>query len=450
MGYRLPRMLRVLALTVPLSLALSACESINDLWFGSGDDVILPGERIPVLPEAGALVELPDLAVVPINLPPPQLNPDWPVSNRTSSQSAGHLQLNVPFQRIWSSSIGAGSTSTRRLLNPPVVANGRVFVADAVGRVTALDAETGGRIWQVRAATPEENSIPIGGGVAYGAGLLFVTTGFGEVLALDPENGGLIWVEEMGAPIRAAPMVAGNRVYAVSVENRTEAFDAATGVPAWSHSGLLETAGLLGGAAPSVGTGVVVVPYSSGEVYALRPENGRTAWTESLISLRQTAALAALSDIEAGPVIDNDLVVVVSHSGRTAGIDLRSGARVWERRFGGLQTPVVSGDTIFMVTGDAELVALERNTGGIRWVNELARWRNPEDRIGSIVWAGPVLANNALILVSSEGDGLVVSAQSGEIIGEFSPGRGGTTIPPIVANGTLYVLTENGTLSAYR
>ena len=449
MGYRLPRLFRVLMLMVPLTLVVSACETINDLWFGGGDEVILPGERIPVLPEAGTLEASPDLAAVPISLPPPQFNPDWPVSNRTPNQSSGHVQLNVPFQRVWSSNIGAGSTATRRLLNPPVVANGRVYVADAVGRVTALDAESGGRLWQVRAATPDENSTPLGGGVAYGAGLLFVTTGFGEVAALDPDNGGLIWLEEMGAPIRSAPMVIGDRVYAVSVENRAEAFNAATGEPAWTHSGLLETAGLLGGAAPSVATGVVVVPYSSGEVYALRPENGRIVWTDSLISLRQTAALASLADIVAGPVIDNDLVVAVSHSGRMAGIDLRSGARVWEQRFGGVQTPVVAGETIFMVTGDGELLALQRNTGAIRWVRELARWRNPEDRIGSIVWAGPVLANNNLILVSSEGDGLIVAAQTGEIVGEFNPG-GDTTIPPIVANGTLYVLSTNGTLTAFR
>lgn len=449
MGHRLPRLLRVLLLIVPLSMGLSACGALNDLWFGSGDDAILPGERIPVLPEAGALVAVPELAAIPISLPPPQRNLDWPVSNRTTTQSSGHLQLNIPFERIWSSRIGAGSSSSRRLLNPPIVADGRVFVADAVGRVTALDAESGGRLWQVRAATPDENSIPIGGGVGYGAGLLFVTTGFGEVTAIDPDNGGLIWVEEMGAPIRSAPMVAGNRVYAVSVENRTEAFDAATGVSAWTHSGLLETAGLLGGAAPSVSTGVVIVPYSSGEVYALRPENGRTAWADSLIALRPTAALASLADILAGPVIDTDLVLAVSHSGRMAGIDLRSGGRVWEQRFGGVQTPVVAGDTIFLVTGEAELVALDRTTGGIRWVTELQRWRNPDDRIGPIVWAGPVLADNTLILVSNNGDGLIVAAQSGEIAGEFNT-PGDTTISPIIANGTLYVLAENGTLAAYR
>ncbi|MEM7442283.1 MAG: PQQ-binding-like beta-propeller repeat protein [Pseudomonadota bacterium] len=449
MRYRMPRLLRVLVLIVPLSLGLSACETINNLWFGEAEGPRLPGERVAVLPEAGELVVAPELAAVPITLPPPQRNVDWPVSNRTSTQSSGHLQLNIPFQRVWTSSIGSGSSSSRRLLNPPVVANGRVYAADAVGRVTALDTENGGQVWQVRVASPEENSAPLGGGVAYGAGLVYATTGFGEVVALDPQNGALVWLEEMGAPIRAAPMFAGNRVYAVSVENRTEAFDAATGAPVWGHSGLLETAGLLGGAAPSVGTGVVVVPYSSGEVYALRPENGRLAWTDSLISLRQTAALAALADIEAGPVIDSNLILAVSHSGRMAGIDLRSGARIWEQRFGGVQTPVVAGDTIFLVTGNAELLALERNTGNIRWVTELARWQNPEDRIGSIVWAGPVLADNSLILVSSEGEGVIASAQTGEIVGGFDPGSG-TTVAPVIADGTLYILSDDGRLSAYR
>ncbi len=42
-----------------------------------------------------------------------------------------------------------------------------------------------------------------------------------------------------------------------------------------ASTGILEDAALLGGASPAVGSGVVIAPYSSGELFALRIETGR-------------------------------------------------------------------------------------------------------------------------------------------------------------------------------
>jgi outer membrane protein assembly factor BamB len=418
-------------------------------WFGGGQEAPLPGTRVSVLELAEALEPDPEIAGLDVVLPPETANADWRLPGRVPSHVGGHLALPGGLQRAWRTDVGLGSSSNRRLINPPIVVDGVVYVGDAAGHVTAVSAGSGEELWQVRAASPFEDSPPLGGGVAFGEGLLFVSTGYGELMALDPANGGLVWREEANAPLRAPPTVADGRVFVVTVDNQLEAYAAATGEPLWNHTGILEPAALLGGAAPAVGLGVVIAPYSSGEIFALRIESGRPVWSDSLTAIRRVGALATLADIRGMPVVDDDRVFAVSHAGRAAAIDVTSGVRAWEQQFGSINMPWVAGGFVYVLTLQADVVALTRDEGRIRWVATLPRWEDPEDTSGPIVWAGPVLAGNRLILVNSEGEGVVLSPYTGEELSAFDL-EGPSQIMPVVAGGTLYVLTDNGILTAYR
>src|SRR3546814_4596588 len=105
--------------------------------------------------------------------------------------------------------------------------------------------------------------------------------------------------------MRAAPTVAGWGVFVVSIYNHLTALNAETGEKLWSHTGFSEPAGLLGGASPAVEGDIVVVPYSSGEIFALRVENGRVVWSDNLTAVRRVDALSSLADIRGGPVIED-------------------------------------------------------------------------------------------------------------------------------------------------
>jgi outer membrane protein assembly factor BamB len=205
----------------------------------------------------------------------------------------------------------------------------------------------------------------------------------------------------------------------------------------------------LGGAVPAVSAGVVIAPYSSGEVFALKVESGHPVWSDSLAPLYRVSALASLADIRGYPVIDHDKLIVISHAGRILSVDLRTGQRVWEQGFGGINMPWVAGDTIFILSSTNALIALARDDGHVLWIHSLPRWHNTVDRRGVIVWAGPVLAGGQLIVVGSEREGKIFSPLDGSEIRTFYL-RGRADIPPIVANRTLYVLTSNGYLTAYR
>ena len=79
----------------------------------------------------------------------------------------------------------------------------------------------------------------------------------------------------------------------------------------------------------------------------------------------------ALADIRGRPVIDRGRVFAVSHSGRMAAIDLRTGDRVWEQEIGSSHSPWVAGDYVFVLANDNELVCLTRDEGKVRWVRQL-------------------------------------------------------------------------------
>ena len=135
--------------------------------------------------------------------------------------------------------------------------------------------------------------------------------------------------------------------------------------------------------------------------------------------------------------------------GRMVGIDERTGGRAWEQEIGGVDTPWVAGDFIFVLTNDNEVIALTRQSGRVRWVAPLARYEDPRDRSGPIIWTGPVLAGGRLWLANSIGELVALSPEDGREQQRFDL-PDGAFISPVVAGGTLYVLTNDGTLVAYR
>jgi outer membrane protein assembly factor BamB len=192
-----------------------------------------------------------------------------------------------------------------------------------------------------------------------------------------------------------------------------------------------------------------VAPFTSGELVGLRLDNGRPVWNESLVGQRgELRAFGNLADIRGRPVIDRGLVLAMGSGGMLTAVDLRSGQRQWERNIGGNQTPWVAGRFVFVVTGSADVVALERATGKVKWVTPLTQYEDEKKR-RPILWAGPVLASDRLLVAGSTGDLLALSPYTGEILGKMEL-RSPVRLGPVVAERTIYVLTDTGRLIALR
>lgn len=428
------------------ALALAAC---GDSWLGASSKKKLPGERIPVLPQEEGVVPDERISSVAVKLPPEVDNRDWP-------QPSGYFGEFIPhpaakgFKVAWRTGVGSANSRDGRVSSVPVVAQGRVYVIDAGSRLSCLDAESGRTVWTFDLEPEYDRSGGgSGGGAAYYEGKLYVATGYAQVVALDAEKGKELWRTTLTAPFRAGPTVGNGRVFAVSMDNQIHALDAATGRKLWTHSGIAEGAGLYGGASPVSAGNMLIAALSSGELFALRADNGRVLWSDSLAGLQKSDAVSALPDVRGYPVVDRGQVIAASHASRLVEIDLRSGARIWEQGFGSFNTPWVAGDFLFMITVDAQLLCVSRRDGRVRWVQQLQHWEDEKGKKGVITWVGPILAGGRLFAANSLGDGVVAVPETGEIESRMSlPGP--VSVLPVVANGTVYVLTDDANLVALR
>ena len=448
---------------------LAACggnRSIRDLLNFTGTVTKIQGERIAIIVSDTQLSADPAVAAAKMDLPPPKRNMEWTQPGGSSDNLIGNLMADGPLKQMWSVSAGKGSDRSSRLTAPPIVAGGLVYALDAEEHVFAFDAASGRPAWD-KSLAPADSAAGrrrflrfwrsnrfnaakgFGGGLAYDGGKLFAATGFGTVSAMDAKTGKQLWVTNTVVPVHSAPVVVDGRVYVITQENQTQALDISDGHVLWDHRGTVESAGIISSASVGVVGDTVVVPYSSGELFALRVQNGTPAWTDSLSRSGNVTALTVINDIAGRPVIDRNMVFAISHSGTMAAINLRSGSRAWTRNIAGIQTPLVAGEYVFLVSTEGQVVCMNRADGRVRWTTQLPAFGRPAKKRDPIVWTGPLLISNFLVLVASNGKAELLSPFTGQKLGETEI-PAGTFISPVVANGIMYVLNNNAQLVALK
>jgi outer membrane protein assembly factor BamB len=441
-----PKYFRI-AVLIAVALAGSGCSLLKR---GKTPATPVLGERIPVLTsESDAQIDL-ATAALPMTLPAPVANTDWTQSGGNAAKSVGQLALGTSIGQAWAVQAGRGSSLTARLASPPIAANGRIYTIDTLGAVRSFDARNGALMWASQTPNDKGNETSLyGGGIAYDNGHIYATNGLGYVSALDERSGGIVWQVRPGGPLRGSPSVDNGAIYVMSQDNQIYSLSEADGKTNWSQAAALEIAGVFGSASPAVGQGTVVAGFSSGELNAYRYENGRQVWQDALQRTSIRTSVSSLSDIDADPVIDNGQVFAVGQGGRMVALELTTGQRQWELNIAGIATPWVAGDWVFVVTDDARLICLSRNNGHVRWINQLPQFERAKSKKGQIDYSGPVLAGGRLIVTGSNGVLVNIDPVTGSYQSQ-TRAAAGISLPPIVANSTLYVLDDSAQLHAFR
>jgi outer membrane protein assembly factor BamB len=424
-------------------LALAGCETLTDIF--ATDKPPIPGKREAVVGTTRSLQ--PDVSDKrPVTVPPVVQNADW-------AQSGGvpiHAMQNVAvssLNRAWRRSIGEGGGYRAKITATPVIAGGRVFTMDSNGSVSAFDAATGDRHWNTDTQADENRSTNVGGGLAVVGPVVYASTGRAEVLALNAATGKITWRSPLDSPARSAPTVVENRLFVTTLDERILALAIQDGKLLWSYQATAAATSVLGEPAPAYADGFVVGGFGSGDLVALRVESGSLAWSDNLAAARGVSSLADLSAIRALPVIVDNVVYAVGVGGLMVAIDLRSGRRLWEREIAGQYTPWVAGDWIFVLNRDQLLVCLDRSDGHVRWTSQLPQYEEPEKQRDPIYWIGPLLGSGVLYLAGSTKKVIAVNPTSGDIVGEHDlPDK--ASVSPVAAMGKLFIVTDDGSLTA--
>lgn len=440
MAHALPKLPGVAFRAALLGLVLAGCAE---------REISLPGQRLDIFgrPLAGQV----NLAA-PIELPAIVNISDWPQRAARADHVLPHAALADEPKAAWLAGIGQGNTRRHRITADPVSDGAHVFVMDSRALVSAVTPD-GATTWQRDLGRASDNSEDAsGGGLAVAGGRLFAATGFSELSALDAATGEVLWQQRFDAPVAGAPALSGGKVYVATRDSNGWVLDASNGRLLWQVQGAPAPIGVSGGAGPSVGPTYAIFPFASGQVTAVYRAQGFPAWRNTLAGGRLGHARTDLNDVASGPVIGGGRVYAGTPSGRIFALDRQSGERVWVAETGATGPLLLAGGSVFAISDASSLVRLSARDGRRIWSADLpqfkpvALFRKPRDIFPHF---GPILAGGRVWVASGDGALRAFDPVDGRQVKELALGAGAAT-RPIVVNRTLYVVTDDGLLRAFR
>lgn len=423
-------------------------------------EVILDGERFDTRVPLQAAFPAEDGAAPPTETDPDSARPitlaaptnldAWPMRAANAQNRIPHVALSESPTEVWVSNIGQGNSRRNRITADPVVADGRIFTLDAeAGLVaTGLNGQT---LWSVDLTPGFERGGGISGGaLAVAGGAVYASTGYGELVSLDPATGSVNWRQRLAAGI-TAPTVTGNSVYITSRDSQAWSLNPENGRIRWQLPAAEADAVRSGGAAPAVTDRLVIFPFGSGELVATLRQSGVRVWGSAVAGARRGVAYNNLNDITGDPVIVGDTLFAGNQSGRVVAMEAASGERIWTALDGAYSPILAAGDSVFFISDRNELIRLDAATGARIWGTELPLYVRERERRRQAVFThyGPILAGGRLVVASGDGAIRFFDPESGTETGQVAV-RGGAATNPVVVDGTLFVVSGDGRLHAYR
>ena len=326
----------------------------------------------------------------------------------------------------WKAKGAKGRSSADLPLPSPVVVGNTIYILDNQSNIIAKDLKNGQELWRESLETKAQ-----GVGLTATKNSIIVLDENGTVASFNNE-GKLQWKKEFKTPFRNYPVLANNSLYLLSSGNDLWVLETKTGKEKW-HYKTTETQTLLQGmGSPAVSNDVLVVPFSTGEIIGFGATTGTLLWSQDLVGEKVFSALAQLSQMTASPVIENGIVYLVGHNGKTLAVNLKTGESLWQFPRGGQNTPLISGNALFFLDNQNHLLAINKKSGKLCWEADLE----------NILWKGPFLINNKLVLFSEEKTAIITP--SDKKITFIEKGIQGSD--PIIIDDGIFFLGDNGSL----
>ncbi len=408
------------------------------------------GVQVPVLPDMSGMNVSPDAPAV--QLPAAAPLADWPQQLANTAHVPGNVAAPLGFKPRWRADIGASGGYRQPLMASPLIVGGHVFTMDADAAVRALSLAQGKDLWRTVTRPKHATEQNIGGGIAYDSGKIYASTGYGELLALDATSGKILWRQKLGLAARSAPLVAAGLVAVLIQNDQLLTFDAASGTPGWHFSGAVgqpSTTAMSICGAPAYADGIIVAGFSTGVLAAINASSGMPVWEQSLSASAGGSSSVDFSDIVAAPVIADGVVYATNLGDTAMAVDLHSGAKVWTHGATSTQAMCLSGGFAFLLDTSQKLYAIHADDGLVRWAAQMPAFRNVKHQSGPTQdWAGPLLVNGMLMLVSNLGNAALVDPETGKLKHMKNLG-GWLDMPPVAAGGVLLTLARDATLTAY-
>ncbi len=341
----------------------------------------------------------------------------------------------VRLRSLWSRSTGDGTDKQRVNLVPTVVGD-RLYAADRNGSVWAYQLENGKKIWHTK------TGVAISAGAGVGEALVLVGGSEADLVALAADTGEERWRTSVSSEVLSVPKIYENVVVVQTVDGNITGLDAESGKRLWIHDRSAPVLTLRGTSTPLVEQGLVMAGFATGKIIALEVKTGRQIWEAPVGVSQGRSELQRIVDVDADPVIRDDVLYVVSFQGRLVAISLQDGRQIWNRDMSAYAGIAVDRNQVYVSDADSEVWALGRRSGASLWKQTVLRQR---------ALTGPAVIGDYVTVGDFAGYVHLLSSEDGAVAGRIRTDSDGIQAKPVaLGEDRLLVLGAGGKLVLYQ
>lgn len=353
-------------------------------------------------------------------------------------------ESDVSVEEVWDYSVSGEGEDLRLSLRPAVDAE-RVYVADYLGTIVALDRESGDEVWEYDtydfAFWGESSFLSFSGGPAVGEGVVVAGTDDGEIVALDAETGELRWRTNVRGELLAAPAIGAGLVILRISNGSLIALDVRTGEQSWSTGRETPALSLRGLSTPVIAGDKVIVGFDNGRVVAVDVNDGASLWEAQIGIPGGTTVISELVDVDAEVAVFRDDVYATSYNGALTNLVLQSGDELWKEEMSSIHSPAVDYSNVYATDQDGNVFAFDRLSSREIWKQSNLLYRDV---------TGPIIADRLVVVADFEGYLHFLDRDTGEFKARIEHDGEPVRMRPVADGDMLFVQSDDGDVAAYR
>lgn len=336
------------------------------------------------------------------------------------------------IKTLWSVDVGKGEKKKFVELGP-VMHKGTLYAADITGHIGAYAADSGRQRWSV------DLKEPVAAAVGFGEGLVLVGTKNANVFALEPANGKQRWKSTVATEILSRPVADAGVIVVQTIDGRITGLSTQDGTRLWTQQRIQPSLSLRGTATPLINNGVVYAGFASGKLIAVHLESGRPLWERTVARPRGRNEIERLVDVDAPPLIVGDTLFVVSYQGNVVALNRTTGRVLWSREESSYSGMAVDGQSLYLTDAQGNVIALDQRSGASLW---------KQDKLHARLLNAPAVVANYLAVGDFEGYVHWLSPESGAFVARARVGSGPIRGMGISSGNKLYLQDQGGVLAA--
>lgn len=344
------------------------------------------------------------------------------------------FEASLKVQKVWSTKIGDGM-GKQGLSMGPRYSSGVLYAADYKGKLIAVNAETGGKYWELKTEQP------FSGGPGLDDDQIYMGTIDGRVIAYDRNGGTELWNAQVSSEVLIPPESSDGIVVVRCIDGRVFGLDVINGRRIWVYDHSVPLLTLRGNADLLVRGGTVFIGYDDGSVVSLKLEDGSVLWNQTIVSPEGRTELERLADVGTQMVIVASDLIVSSYKNRVVSLAADSGRLLWFNEISSATGVQVDRTNLAVSESNGNLWMLDRRNGSTTW---------KLDQMTNRGLTRPAFYGNYVVVGDKEGYLHWLDTQIGSFVARSKVGGKGFAAAPLSVGTTLYVLTHGGDLIAYR